>query len=480
MDLKQKTAIGVFWSGIERFSVQGIMFIVQVILARLLLPSDYGLIGMLVIFIAVSQSFIDSGFSNALIRKQDRTETDFSTVFYFNIIVGILFYLLLFLSSSFIAVFFKAPILEILIKVLALTLFLDSFSVIQRTIFTIEVDFKTLAKASLISVIISGIVAIWLAYSGYGVWSLVIQSVLNSTINMLMLWVFSKWKPLFVFSWMSFEVLFSYGSKILLSGLIDTVYKNLYTLVIGKKFNAYDLGYYTRADQFSQFPSLNISVIISRVTFPLLSSIQNDNERLRIIYSKYLKLSAFIIFPLMTGLAAVASPLINLLLTPKWNGAVVLLQILCFSYMWYPIHSINLNLLQVKGRSDLYLKLEIYKKIIGVSILFFSIPFGIEVMCAGTILSSVIFLIINTHYTGKFINVSLFKQIQDLLPMFLCSMSMCIIIWFSIKIVSLDSLKLLLGLLVGLIYYFSITYITKSPELLELLSLIKKTKNGRK
>ncbi|MDR1761766.1 MAG: lipopolysaccharide biosynthesis protein, partial [Bacteroidales bacterium] len=251
MSLKQKTISGILWSSIERFSVQGIQFVLQIIMARLLLPADYGLIGMLAIFLAVSQSFIDSGFANALIRKQNRTEVDFSTVFYFNIVVGILFYFILFFTSPYIAEFYEAPILESLTKVVALNVFINSLTIVQRAKFTINVDFKTQTKASLLAVIISGAVGILMAYQGFGVWALVVQTITNGTINMIMLWIYSKWRPQFVFSITSFKEMFSYGSKLLLSGLIDTTYNNIYTMVIGKKFSQVDLGYFTRADQFA-------------------------------------------------------------------------------------------------------------------------------------------------------------------------------------------------------------------------------------
>ncbi|MBP1629385.1 MAG: polysaccharide biosynthesis protein [Bacteroidetes bacterium] len=476
MSIKHKTIYGLFWSSIERFSSQIIQFVIGIIIARLLAPTDYGLIGMLAIFLAISQSFIDSGFSNALIIKKNRTEADFSTVFYFNIFVGLFFYIVLFFTSGLIADFYNSPILENLTKVVGITLFINSLTVVQRAKLTIVVDFKTQAKASIISVIISGIIGIWMAYSGYGVWALAYQSVANGLVNMIMIWAYSKWKPKRIFSWTSFRELFSFGSKLLLSGLIDTIYKNIYTIVIGKKFSAHDLGFYTRSDQLAQFPSSNISNIFSRVIFPILSSIQTDDDRLQDVYRKYLRLSAFIIFPLMAGFAALASPFINLLLTPKWDGAVLILQILCFAYMWYPIHSINLNLLQVKGRSDLFLRLEIIKKIIGFTILLITIPMGIIPMCIGLVINSIICLTINTHYTGKLINVGFVKQMKDLLPTLFYSTTMSVIVWLSIMLVDSNLLKLLLGFVIGTVYYFGIAYISKSKEIHEILSIIKPKK----
>lgn len=475
--LKGKTVSAIIWSSVERFSVQGIQFLIMIIMARLLLPSDYGLIGMLAIFIAISQSFIDSGFSNALIRKHDRAEIDFSTVFYFNIVVGVLFYLLLFFASKSIARFYNAPLLEDITKIVAINLFINSLTVVQRAKFTIEVDFKSQAKASVLSVIISGILGIWMAYTGYGVWALVTQTVVNGAINMILLWYYARWIPRWEFSVSSFKEMFSFGSKLLLAGLLDTIYKNIYTIVIGKKFSAQDLGYFTRADQFAQFPSSNVTGIVGRVTFPILSSIQHDEARLQSVYRKYLRMSAFIVFPLMMGLAALAHPLIFLLLTPKWEGVVILLQIICFAAMWYPVHAINLNLLQVKGRSDLFLRLEIAKKIIGVVALLITIPLGIIAMCIGMLFTSFFALIVNTHYSGKLINVGFIKQMGDLLPILANAITMGGVVLWATHYVESNGVRLLLGVTIGAIYYSFVAYFSRSGELKELLILVNKQKN---
>ncbi|MDR0560164.1 MAG: lipopolysaccharide biosynthesis protein [Prevotellaceae bacterium] len=468
MSLKQKALSGIFWSSIERFSVQGIQFAFGILLARILAPSDYGLTGMLTIFFAVSQSFIDSGFSNALIRKQNRTETDFSTVFYFNIAVGLLFYFMLFFASPYIAAFYDAPILENLTRVVALGILVNSLSIVPRAKFTINVDFKTQTKASLLSVIISGIVGILMAYRGFGVWALAVQSVVGSSIGMVAIWLYSRWIPKRIFSVSSFKDMFSYGSKLLLSGLMDTVYTNMCSLIIGKKFSKNDLGYYVRADSFTQYPSSNITGILQRVTFPILSSIQDDDKKLKETYRRFLRLSAFVIFPLMTGLLAIASPLIKLVLTEKWSGVILLLQILCLSRMWYPIHAINLNLLQVKGRSDLFLRLEIIKKIVGVTILVITIPLGVAAMCAGMIASSIIALIVNTYYTGKLIDTGFFRQMKDLTPILFNSLFMCLAVWSLTKIIHSHSVCLISGLALGAGCYLGTAYLAKSPELREI------------
>lgn len=328
--LKSKTVSGVLWSAIERFSLQGVQFIINVLMARLLLPSDYGMIGMLAVFLQISQTFIDSGFSDALVQKKDRTETDLSTVFYFNIVISVLLYLLLFIGAPFIAQFYHMPELTLVTRIVMLNLIFSSFAAVPKIILVIKIDFKTQSKISLISAVVSGGIGITMAYKGYGVWSLVFQSLLNILLITFLSFYYINWRPLKTFSKDSFQNLFSFGSKLLFSRLIHALYYNLYAIVIGRRYSSAELGYYTRAEQFAIFPSGNINAIISRVTFPILSSIQDDDERLASAYRKYIKLASFLIFPLMIGLAVLAKPLIILLLTEKWIMTVVLLQILCF------------------------------------------------------------------------------------------------------------------------------------------------------
>lgn len=471
--LKQKTLKGTVWSGIERFSVQFIQFAVMIIMARILTPQDYGLVGMLTIFIAVSQSLVDSGFSQALIRKQDRDETDNSTVFYFNIAVGVALYLLLFFGAPLIARFYAEPLLTPLMRVISLSVLLNSLVVVQRALLTVRIDFKTQAKASFAAAVVSGAVGITMAYTGFGVWSIVWFQISNLAVNAAMLWILSRWRPILAYSWKSFRELFGFGSKLALSGIINTLYNNIYLLVIGKVFKASDLGYYTRAHQFADFPSSNLTTIIQRVTYPVLCTIQNEEERLRDIYRRFLRLSAFIVFPLMMGMAAVARPFILVFLKEQWLFAATLLQIICFSMMWYPIHAINLNLLQVKGRSDLFLKLEIWKKCIGVAIMCVSVPFGLVAMCIGSVVANILSLVINTYYTGKLIDVGFFKQMRDISPTLFYSLSMGVVVWLAIYPIDSAWLQLTAGILIGIIYYFVITRITDSADLKELVSFIK-------
>lgn len=475
--LKDKTVKGVAWSAVERFSVAGIGFAFGLVLARLLDPADYGVIAMLNIFMAISQTFIDSGFSNALIRKPDRTETDNATAFYFNIVVGVVCYLLLFLSAPWIADFYDSPILVPVTRVIGLNLLFNSLCVVQQALLTARIDFKTQAKVSLSATILSGLVGVGLAYRGYGVWALVVQTVMAALLRMVLLWWLAKWRPMAQFSKASFRSLFSFGSKLLASGLLDTVYNNLYTIVIGKKFSAVSLGVYARADQWAQFPSTNITGVLQRVTFPVLSTIQNEDERLRVNYRKFLRLSAYVVFPLMMLLMAVAEPLIRWILTDKWAASVPYLQVLCFSLMWFPIHSINLNLLQVKGRSDLFLKLEVWKKIIGVTTLCVTVPMGLMAMCYGRVFSSMVALTINTYYTGRLIQVGFWKQMKDLLPILVnCTVMTVLCLLVQMPMGGGHALRLAATMAVGTAYYLGSSYLLRSPELKELWGLMKRDK----
>ncbi len=462
--LKNKTVKGLAWSSVERFSVQGVQFLVMLVIARILDPSDFGLVGMLVIFLAVGQSLIDSGFSQALIRKQDRTELDNNTVFYFNIVVSILIYLLLYAVAPWVAAFYDEPLLTELMRVLCLVVVINSFAVVQRAVYTAEIDFKTQAKASFIAALVSGIVGIYLARKGFGVWTLVWQQLLNASINTLSLWLYSNWYPRLQYSWKSFRELFSFGSKLLASGLLDTIYTNLYALVIGKVFSATSLGYYSQADRFTKLPSSNITGILQRVTYPVLCTIQEDNNRLRKDYRQLLRLSAFFIFPLMCLLAGVSYPLVEVLLGEKWRFAATLIIPLCFNMMWYPIHAINLNLLQVKGRSDLFLKLEIIKKCFGVFFLFISVPFGVVVMCYVGIIQSITALIINTYYTGKIIQVGFLMQMKDLMPTLLLSFFIFGVSYCLSSLRYNNYAVLSIGIIVGTVIYLSVSYLLHFKE----------------
>lgn len=474
--LKKKTAKGMVWSAIERFSTQGIQFLFGIILARLLTPQDYGIIAMLTIFLAVSQTFIDSGIGNAIIRKIDRTEKDMATMFFFNIGMSLVCYAVIFLSAPFISRFYNMPELATILRVLALKLIFQAFCTVQVTNLTIKIDFKTQAKVSLICAILSGIIGLVFAYKGFGVWSLVIQALSSSLLTTIMFTALVRWFPSCFFSKESFKYLFSFGSKLLISGLLNTTFNNLYPLVIGKFYAAAQLGNYSRAERFAQFPSSNITGILQRVSFPVLSTLQNDPPKLRSGYMKFLNLSAFIVFPLMMGLFALTKPLTYVILTEKWSGMIVLLQILCLSMMWFPVHAINLNVLQVIGRSDLFLKLEIIKRIVGIVILCITLPMGIVELCIGQVVSTWISLYINTFYSGKLLQAGFFTQMKFLFPQFVNSLLMAAIVMAANSLLPENeyTLQIVVGICVGALYYFVVAYLFNRNTLKELLSVFKR------
>ena len=459
--IKRQSLSGIKWSAIERFAVQGIQFIIGLILARLLSPSDYGIIGMLAIFMAISQTIIDSGFSKALIQKQDRTETDFSTAFFFNIVVGLVCYLILLISSPYIASFFNEPVLKDVLRVLAINLFLNSLAVVPVAKLSIKVDFKTQFKASIISTILSGALGIVLAYRGVGVWALVAQSVSHSFVNVVLLWNLLKWRPQWQYSWESFKKLFSYGGNVLVAGIISTIYANINTLVIGRFYSPKDLGFYTRGNQFPALLSTNITAILQRVTFPILSKIQDDTQRLISVYREYIKIASLGIFFLLSLLASLGKPLIELLLTDKWLDATIYLQVFCFALMFDHLCQINLNLLYVKGDTKYILRLEIIKKSISFAILLISIPFGVLAICLSQVVYTQIAVYINTYYTGKLYNFGYIKQIKDYLPYLLLAQLACVPSWI-LQSLNLHPLQILImGGIISSALYALLLYLKK-------------------
>ncbi len=449
--LKQKTINGLTWSLIDNISRYGIQFIAGIILARLLTPKEFGLIGMIAIFIAISSSFVNSGFTQAIIRKRDATQTDYSTIFYFNITTSIIFYFVLFFASAAISNFFKEPKLVLIVKLLGLTLIFDSFAIVQRAKLTKRINFKLQTRVSVIASISSGIIGIIMAYAGYGVWSLVVKLLARHALTSLFLWIWNKWKPTLEFSIKAFKEMFSFGYKLLLSGLLNTAYQNIYLLIIGKFFSATELGYYTRADQFKKLPSQNITTVIQRVSYPVLSEMQNDIPKLKEAYRRLIKSTMLITFTLMLILAAVAKPLILTLIGEKWLPSVIYLQLLCFSGMLYPLHAINLNMLQVQGRSDLFLNLEIAKKILAVPAIIIGVYFGIQVMIIAMTFNSFIAFFLNSYYSGKLIGYSSLNQLKDILPSFLLAVFVGSVVFFTGYLLEIPNLfKLLIQIFLGI------------------------------
>ncbi len=468
MSLKEKAVKGFSWSVFEGVLSQGVILIVGIILARLLTPQDFGIIGIISVFIAVSNSIVDSGFASALIRKIDANNKDYNTVFYTNLTVSIILYAILIFFAIDIANFFEEPILEKIFKYAGVILIINAFSIIQKTFLIKKLDFKTQAIISIIASIISGIVAITMAYNNYGVWSLVILSILRPLISSILLWILSEWYPSLQFSKKSFNELFNFGYKLLISTLINTIYRNIYYVLIGKFFNPIALGYYTRADQFRTPFSNNIAVGIRRISFPVLSAIQNDNDKLKSSFRKFIKFSVFLNFTIMIVIAATAKPLVLILIGEKWTTSIVYLQLLCISGMFYPLQILNLNLLIVKGYSDLNLRLEIIKKIILIPIIYFSVLHSIQMMIYGLVLFSIIEFFINSFYTNKLIKYSVRQQLKDIFPFLIISI-ICFVFMYSISLLDINLYKMIgLQLFIGLFIFIIINETLKQEVYLEV------------
>lgn len=470
--LKKKTVKGVAWTSLDKFTNLGFGFVIGVILARILSPSDYGLLAMIAVFNAIAFAFLDSGFGNALIRKPDLTENDNCTAFYFNIVAGVFLYGVIWLIAPWVSVFYEKPILTQLLRVEALLLIVLSFRIVQNTQLTRALNFKAKTIINVTSLVISGGLAIAAAYRGLGVWSLVIQHLAGGVVSMIMYWFFSPWRPRGRWSKKSFNYLWGYGSKLLASGLLNTIYGNIYPIIIGKFYSAADLGQYTRAGHYAGMPSGMLTGVLQQVTFPVLSQIQEDTERLGNSYRRMLRFTVFIVFPVMIGMAVLARPLVIALVTDKWAQCVPYLQIICFSSMWYPVHAINLNLLQVKGRSDLFLRLEIIKKVIITIAIFICVPFGVIGICIGSVCTSLINLAINTYYTGLLINVGFVRQMMDMTPTLMNSLIMGSVVYLVTLPLGNEWLKLAIGIPLGLILYLGIAKLFRMPELQEALDII--------
>lgn len=473
MSLRQKFLSGLFWSAVERFGQQGLQFVITIIIARILTPADYGLIAMLAIFIAVARSFVDSGFGSALIQKQKTTQIDFSTIFYFNIAVSILFYFILFFTAPLIAKFYNQPILIPITRVMSLNIVISSFGLIQNTILTKNINFKTLTKISMLSIVVSGAIGIFMAYKGFGVWALVFQILSSNFIRTFSLWLFNKWRPILAFSLNSLKSLFSYGSKLLASGLLNQIFENIYKLVIGRYYSPFELGFYSQAKRIQELPVRNSLSILQRVTFPVYSTIQNENVRLKKVYRKTIKGIIYFNFPLMIGLAVLAPLLIKVLLTQKWLPAVPYLQLLCFAGLIYPLSSVNLNILKVKGRTDIFFYLEVVKKLIIALAIIITLKMGVLTMVIGQVIASYICFLLNIYYSGRVINYSVKEQLLDILPYLCISIIMGVCMWSCLYLISLQPIiSLLLALSLGIISYYLFSRLLRIEAYFDVISVL--------
>lgn len=463
--LKTKAIKGTLWSAIDRLSVQIINFGLSLAIARLLDPSDYGIIAMTMLFITLSNVFVDSGFANALVRKNDRTETDNSTVFYFNIAVGITVYAIMWVVSPLIAKFYNMPLLENVLRVTALVIPLYSFSIVQQAILTINIDFKSQAKISVSAALVSGVVGLIMAYNGAGVWSLTVQMVSAAFIRMIMLWIFVKWKPSQPFSEKSFRELFSFGYKLLLANIVVAISNNITTLIIGKKFSSKQLGFYNRAEQISYFPVSNLTAVLQRVTFPVFSKMQDNTAELRNTYLKIVRLTSILSFLILGVLFVVAEPLIETLLTSKWLPSVGLLQILIIGIVWWPFFALNINILQVVGYSKYVLAIECAKATINLIAIFIAIPFGIEAVCIVLSVTAFVNSFIYTHFTKKAISVSWLNQVKVMLPHVIAALVSVVVAVLVICEVESLWIKIIWGCVMYLAIYVAVLYVIDKSEL---------------
>jgi teichuronic acid exporter len=401
------------------FIQKAIDFIVGIILARLLSPRDYGLVGMVTIFILLTQPFINSGFSQALIRKKNCTQADFSTVFFFNLFIAVILYIVLFFAAPGISSFFNEPQLTKITRVIGLIIIIEGATLIQTTILTKEINFKRQTQITIFSSLISGTLGIYLAFKGYGVWSLVYRTITQQVLSSAFLWFKNRWRPIWEFSKASFKGMFGFGSNLLISAIMDSVYFNIYNLVIAKYFSARTLGLYTRADMFKNMASANISDIIGRVSFPVLSNLQNEPERLADNYKKILTSIMFITLILMVGMAAIAKSLILTLIGEKWIEAIAYLQLLCFVGIFYPLHAMTRTLLYVSGKSRLFLNLQIVTKLLTIPAIIIGVFFGIKAMIIGMIVAGAIEYLMKAFFSGKIVGYPLAQQIKNLSSAFL-------------------------------------------------------------
>lgn len=429
--LKDKTISGMIWSFVERFGFLFIQFISNIILARLLTPADFGLIGMMMVFIAISTVLIEGGLGSALIQKINPTKEDYSTIFFTNIIIAIFLYFVLFFTAPNIASFYHQPKLAELLKIIGLILIIDSFSIVQNNILIKNINFKKIAKIKISSAFFSSSIAILCAYNGFGVWSLVIQYLLNSTIRSFLLWITSSFFPMRIFSKYSFKELFGFGSKLLLASLLSEIYRNFQALIIGRSFTPKDLGFYTQANQLQQIPVVSLAVVVNQVTFPVFSELQYNQTALLVGLRKSLKSLVYINFPLMVILVVIAKPLFLLLFTDKWLPSVPYFQLLCLGFgMLLIVHNTNLSLLKSIKRSDMVLYLEIIKKIIGVMLILGGIKYGIIGMIIGLGINSYLEFFLNGFIVGKNINYGIHKQLKDIGPAFILSIAIGVIVYF--------------------------------------------------
>lgn len=475
-DIKKKTINAVIWNAIEKFLVKGSSFFISIVLARLLSPTDYGLIGMLTIFIALSTIFIESGFAKALIQKRDCTDVDYSTAFYSNLGLSLLIYVLLVIVAPWIADFYEEPQLCPILRILSINFVIGSFNIVQRAKLMAQMDFKSLAKINFIGVLAGGCVGILMASAGWGVWALVGQAIANTFIMLFLFPHYSKWKPICVFSFESFKKLFGFGSKLLITGTVATIVNNISTIAIGKAYKSDSLGYYTRATQFSEMIAYTVNDILGTVTFPVLSELQNERERMVAVYRKSLFYTTLIIFPIMVLMALLARPLVIVLLTEKWLPCVLLLQILCMARIFTPLSAINMNVLNAIGRPDLYMRIDLLKIPIILLSLAITIPISVTAIVIGNFITAFICFFINAYYPKKLFGYGAWEQVKDDKKIIFSIVLMSMTVILFLKVCDEPWVQLVLGGIIGTSVYVASCLLFNVVSLMELKSLIAKRK----
>ncbi|WP_430426583.1 lipopolysaccharide biosynthesis protein [Maribacter litoralis] len=478
MGLKEKTFNGVFWTFSQQLGVQIINFGVQIILARLLLPEDFGLIAMIQIFITIGQTLMDGGMTASLIRTKNVSQSDYSTVFLINVIVSLVIYIVIFCFAPLISYFFEQEKLELIIRVLTLSFVLQSFVGVQTTILTKNLKFKLLMLMQLPSTIIGGVVGVALAFLGFGVWSLVWLKLVTTFVFVLFHWVKTDWKPKLYLDKEKLKYHFNFGYKLTLSGLLTNLYINSYLLIIGKLFPPAQLGFYSQADTLRMFPVRNITTALQKVTFPIFSTIQDDNERLKQVFKRITGSVLFVVVPVMLLLILIAKPLFSIVLTDKWLPSVPIFQILCISAIIFPLSIYNLNIILVKGRSGLHLKLEIIKKLSSIVFLLLIIPFGFYGIVYAQAISMFIHAFVNIFYSGRIMEYSFRDQMVDMAPVFtvgIISMVLSYYLKYMLfkEVFLTDWLNILLSILFFASVYLLSSYVFKLNALIDLKILIK-------
>lgn len=470
--LKDKTVKGVGWSAIDNVVQYAVSFVVSIVLARLLTPEDYGLLGIIAIFTAVCTALINGGFGSALIRKKHATDDDYNTVFIVNMGMSILLYVIIFFCAPLISRFFGRTELVSLTRVSSLGMIIGALALVQQTRLTKLIDFKTQTKITLIASITSGVIGIVMAASSFGVWALVVQSLSSQLLRTILLWFFNKWTPRLRFSSKSFRELFGFGWKMMLSGVLDTVWKELYQVVVGKFYSPATLGQYTRAKGFSQLFSSNLTGVIQRVTYPVLSAVQDDKQRLVGAYRRIIKTTMLVTAICMFFLGAISEPLLFCLIGPKWHEASTYLPLICISASLYPLHAINLDMLKVQGRSDLFLVLEIIKKIIALGPLFIGAFIGIMPMLYTNIVTGIIAYFLNSYFSGKVLGYSSWMQIKDIAPSYGIALLIALCVWF-LKYLPISNWFILpIQIVIGFAVFFVLCKVTKLEEFEEARGLL--------